>query len=164
MSEENSVDKNLARAFSRSEKFETFLLGLAFAATALAIQTAKFEGSSTTAQIAEFAGWLLLAISCICGLWRSMYAGALYLQFAEIDRKRLLQIMIQRGQRVATVEILQKLNAGIERLTTASAARQRWIQGAFDAHLWTLLLGMLLLMISRGLDPATKLIARIACC
>src|SRR2546425_10742445 len=90
------MDKNLELAYSIKEKLELYLVGLAFATLALAIQTAKFDGS-TISQIAEFVGWFFMLVSAIVGVWRVSYIGPLYSQYAEIRRKEAEGIRMEQA-------------------------------------------------------------------
>jgi hypothetical protein len=168
------VDKNLELAQSIKEKLELYLVGLAFATLALAIQTAKFDGS-TISQVAELVGWFFMTISAISGLWRFNYIGPLYSQYAEIKRKeaegvRMEQAQINGHQMWETTEgprpipeILAALKAGVERLEKDSDARHRWIVRGYHVHVWSLFAGIAALMFARGHDHVARLIGRLLC-
>jgi hypothetical protein len=88
------TNPNEVAAQGLQEKFELYLLGLAFTLLGLAIQTAKFEGPPPQ-RIIELTGWFLLLISGLVGLLRLRHVPVLLRHGAEIQQSENRMFQVQ---------------------------------------------------------------------
>jgi hypothetical protein len=174
MNANNAVEKNIEIAIQYQEKFEFYIVGLTFTILGLSVQTAKFTGSSF-AQAAELLSWICLFITGIGGLSRIQNTPQLYKLFSlksdyeirgaktrELRAQGLSEVMVLEDMtNISTDQYISQADSSIEVLNAQIKKIQENEKRKYKIIRTTLLLGFGLLIIARGIDQATNLIAAI---
>lgn len=159
------------------EKFEFYIISLVFTLLALSIQTAKF-GSSVTADIFELSGWVALLISGISGLWRMEFIPVQRIKMAQRDdlEKKVYELkelqlkgvkeayVLQTDSSQLLTERIKNYQDGIEALDPLIKKLDQHNMVKYYTHRYSLVIGVLLLVVARGFVPAQDVIARIFAC
>lgn len=120
-----------------------YLVGLVFTVLAVAIETAKFEGTILTS-LFELLGWVSLFVSGVFGILRLEAAPYVYALFHLRDARS------NSGDENSTL-----------RLTNTIDLENKKIIRYYAIHKWLLVIGFACLIVSRGLTPFLKVIVHI---
>lgn len=152
-------------AQQHQQKFEFYIVALVFTVLALSIQTAN-ENATFLNSVLELSAWTCLLLSGLTGLSRlEWYSITLFLfHYREIDEsgaKRLREAK-ERGDEYVTIlgteneepidehiqrkeKLIEKKNRDIERVSKRGTLKYR-------IHKYAFVLGLILLLASRGLN------------
>jgi hypothetical protein len=162
----------LARLGYESQlKFNFYLVALTFTILGLAIQTASF-GANLASDFFELIGWLSLLLAGIAGLqyleWQPQIFQLQGLKSSQETRLTSLRKakaqgsgtahFLDSGQEVAIHEVIKKDEADLGSIEGRIKDVERRSGVGFRIRTVTLPLGLGLLMLSRGLEPATRLV------
>lgn len=164
-----------AKEYSRQlqEKFELYLLALVFTILGLAVQTANF-GFSDIADTLELFGWLFLLTSGVMGLSRLEWLPVAHNTYGarkEIEAERDALVQQAEAGVVLYPVIDQPAPAPIQRLIddrnaaiAKSKKREERLEKAtlrkYGIHKWCFVIGVALLVSSRGYPAASNLVDR----
>lgn len=165
---------HIEMAVKTQEKFEFYILSLVFTLLALSIQTAKF-GDSFYANFFELTGWVCLVISGIAGLWRMEFIPIQHgkiakkheieeqiINFEEIKKKGVSEIsVLLTGSTEKIDETLENNRAALVILDTVIDKIDHHNLLKYRTHKYAFVFGVLLILLSRGWDPASKIGATI---
>ncbi len=170
MADQKSAQSENAIAQQTQEKFEFYLLSLAFTLLALSIQTANF-GTAITANALELAGWLSFIVSGIAGLWRMEWVPVIRIKLAqkqdfedEIFKLKGIQMqgqtevhVLKDNTRQPIPERIQNRENAVSLLTPyiAELERQHYIKYYF--HVYGLVIGILCVASARAYAPALSI-------
>jgi hypothetical protein len=152
-----------ATAQQTQEKFELYLLSLVFTLLALSIQTAKFTGQ-VAPDCFELAGWVLLVLSGMAGLWRMEYLPVFRIKLAqksefeeEIFRLRELQLrgekelhVLQTSSTESIADRIQSRENAVHILGPVIATLETHNAMKYTVHRWSFLAGVLCIVVSRA--------------
>jgi hypothetical protein len=157
------------------ERFEFYVIALAFTILGLSIQTASF-GESALSDSFELLGWLFLFVSGLVGLSRLEWVPVAYNVHAEItnfqaEAARLRQAQ-QTGQNEVPViddergivpieEAIQAQDNAVTRLKPKLENIEKWTLRKYQIHKWGFILGLLFLLLSRSYGPAIGIVSEI---
>jgi len=169
------VNPNTEISLRLQERFEFYVIALAFTILGLSIQTASF-GESLVSDSFELLGWLFLFVSGLVGLsrleWKSVaydiHAGIQDLQ-TEATRLRQAQQMGQNevpvidGEReiVPVEEAIQTQDDAATQLKPKVENIEKWISRKYHIHKRAFALGVLFLLLARAYEPAIRIVSEI---
>jgi len=159
------------------EKFEFYLVGLAFTLLALSIQTAKF-GQSNLSDAFELSGWVSLAVSGLIGLWRLEYIPVIRTKIAikaefdekidelrELELKGVKELFVLESQANQSIEDrLSEYKKGVSVLDPVITKLEKHGSVKYQIHRYTFVVGVFLLMFARGYIPMKKIILALLHC
>ena len=148
-------------------KHQFYALTLCFTVLALAVETADFKGP-LAADTIELAGWFCLLISGLIGLLRFELIPKLYQYFdAQISLKQKANFIEDGGmscvQGNANVPISERITADLAKIEEAISYRQKRINAKYLWHRWLFVAGVVFLVISRGYEPAARILGWVIC-
>ena len=153
------------------EKFQFYILGLAFTLLGLAVQTASF-GVSPVADVMELLGWALLLTSALTLASRLEWTPQIYHLFdvqqdIEQDQSDLHDAQL-KGTKQATIRGTGEsidLDAVLERLDSKLSITREQIdkldRGAelkYKLHRYGFILGLISILVARAWSPVVSLL------
>ena len=162
-------------AHQTQEKFEFYLLGLVFTLLVLSVQTATLH-QSNLANFCELLAWFSLLTSGVVGLWRMEYSSVWRTKIAiksdyenKIDELR--EFMHTHGVKEIPVletkenesieERIQKYQEAITLLDPLLVKLESQNSWKYQIHRFGFVIGLFLLLVSRGFEHITNLIKAI---
>ncbi|SRR6266571_439859 len=153
-------------------RFRFYVLGLTFGILALSVQTASFTGP-LVARIAELASWILLLASGLFGLsdleWTPQSYVVNAVQGDVEERKRGLQKaklqgatsihVVAEGKSRSVEDLLDRADADMTFVTNRRKELNRWGQLKYKAQKATFVVGLVALLVARGLRPLVDVVA-----
>jgi hypothetical protein len=170
------TDTNVQVARQIQLKYEFYLLSLCFTVLALAVETAKF-GGPIAANVTELLSWLCLLISGLIGLFRFHLVPSLYQISAEQARmqhdKSLVQEQALRGtnelfipeenKNVKISDLVTRIDTDLARVNDIISEQNNTIITRYLLHQWLFVAGVVALVISRGYEPAARILQVLFC-
>lgn len=164
-------------AHNTQEKFEFYLLSLAFTLLALSIQTSKF-GESPIADTFELLGWVSLLISGVAGLWRAEFMPVERLKMVQKEEfeNKIFELKKLQMKGVNEVFVLDsnsnqqiperigEFQKAVDALTPVIERLARSNMRKYYVHRYLFVFGLASLLVSRSFEPATNLISRVIGC
>jgi hypothetical protein len=172
MSKADAANENIQIGQRIQERFEFFMIGLAFAVVALAVQTAEFSGP-VLSRIAELIGWLAFLISGLAGLWRIEWTPSLYKLYfekmaAQHRIEQLREVTLRQGNKkiyevstdsmVEPSTLVKNQNEWIDKIDAKIEPLENTIGKRYTVMRTALLIGFVALILSRSLAPVIEII------
>jgi len=170
-----SINPNTEISQRMQERFEFYVIALAFTLLGLSIQTASF-GESVLSDSFELLGWLFLFISGLAGLSRLEWVPVMYNYHVEIQNhqsniERLRQAQ-QVGQNKVVVvddergnvpieEAIQAQENIIAQLQPETQKVEKWNSWKYKIHKWSFIVGLLFLLLSRSYAPVVDVLGKV---
>ncbi|MYA33278.1 MAG: hypothetical protein F4164_06365 [Gemmatimonadales bacterium] len=166
-----SPEPNIHAAQRFQEKFEFYLVALTFTLLGLAAQTAAF-GDLVVADLTELGAWGALLVSGLTGLARLEGIPHVF-KLASMRSERLEVITSLRShpgggeveflnETLSHQEALAKQEANVDQITEALESRDADLGGKARMQRRAFAIGVIMLVVARGLPPSLKMILQIA--
>jgi hypothetical protein len=162
------ANPNDVAAQNLQEKFELYLLGLAFTLLGLSIQTAKFDGPPPQ-RITELLGWALMLISGIVGIRRLQWIPVLlrYGAARQEAESKIFQIQGSDPQEEIryldeTVTVGDYIAANRKTILESEAAMAPVSERIIlmgNVQTWTVIAGICAVAMARAYVPVSEIIA-----
>ena len=167
-------DPIMARGADVQQRFHFYLIGLTFGILALSIETASFD-TPLLSRIGELLGWVLLLVSGVVGLWRIEWLPKHYLAMGLDDQIRERAHELQKSKLMGTSvvhvtlerkdypidQLLATADADLTTLKAHLKTLDRRASVKYNVQKVTFVLGLVALMVSRGLGPVTDIMLEI---
>jgi hypothetical protein len=171
MPDESAARENQRLAYEIKTKYEYWLVGLIFAVLALAVETATFDGPRA-GQVCELSAWIVLLAAGVLGIVRMEWTPTFYylgsrkarteslrqrLQAAQLSGERSI-FVDESGEILKLADLLATADETLghqDRRLNLIQRRQRIMYVLIRIFLIT---GFLLLLVARGVGPATDLL------
>ena len=169
------VNPNTEISRKLQERFEFYIIALAFTILGLSIQTSSF-GQYLVSDSFELLGWLFLFVSGLVGLSRLEWVPVAYNIHAQIENLQTEATRLRQEQQLGHnevpgidderefVPIEEAINAqdnAITKLKPRLDHIEKWTLKKYDIHKWTFVLGLLFLLMSRAYEPAIGIVGGI---
>lgn len=169
------VNPNTEISQRLQERFEFYVIALAFTILGLSIQTASF-GESLLSDSFELLGWLFLFVSGLVGLSRLEWVSVAYNVHAEIENIQAEALRLRQAQQMGHNEVpviddereivpieeaLQAQNNAVTQLKPKVESIEKWTLRKYQIHKWAFVLGLLFLLLSRAYEPAIGIVSKI---
>jgi len=168
------LNHNRNIAIRLRERYEFYVVALAFTIIGLSIQTAHF-GSYLVSDIAEIASWVTLLLAGIFGLQRIQSAYVIYDVYGDIAklekergdfeqlRRQDVTALPQEGGGAVTPEALVRDRDAtiVSAESTVNKINKRQLL-VYQLQRILFIGGLVLLMVSRGYQPVLTIAARVA--
>jgi hypothetical protein len=166
------VDYLDQRSTEVQQKFNFYLVGLTFGILALSAQTVKFD-TPIVARCAELVAWVTLFVSAVTGLYRLELTPQIYGRLGLQERWAELahQLSLARDRDGTTVihkteehrdypidDEIQRAEAEKAKIAAELVPFQRRATIVWQAQRVSFVLGLLLLLFSRGFAPALNIV------
>ncbi len=170
-----AVNPNTEISQRLQERFEFYVIALAFTILGLSIQTASF-GDSVIPNLFELLGWLFLFVSGLVGLSRLEWVPVAYNVYAEIENLQAEVARLRQAQQIGHDEVpviddergvvpigeaIQAQEDAVTKLKPKAERIERWTLIKYQIHKWALVLGLLFLLLSRASEPAIGIASEI---
>ena len=164
-----SDNSNLDVSIRIQEKFEFYFLIFTFIILGLSIQTSKF-GSHAISDGFELLAWVFLFIAGIAGLSRMRWTPSLYKVKHEIIRREQYRDEAKRRDSSGETYVIQgekekpigdfiaDVSQGVKEVEEQLGELEIKNDRKYWLHIYGFTFGLLFLMVSRGYDPAVRLI------
>ncbi|MGA2774809.1 MAG: hypothetical protein ABSE81_01960 [Candidatus Omnitrophota bacterium] len=170
MNDINAENENKAFARNLSHKFEYYLIALTFTILGLSVQTSSLSAEHFQ-YVFEFLAWISLLLSGLFGLWRFEYVPVVYREYGQqqIEETNLdafnqglagRSIVKQNGAEWLPEEMKrakEALEVNIAERKDKLGELESSIHLRYKIHRWAFIIGVVSLVISRGILGIDKI-------